>query len=372
VVRRVLGVDAFVATSALIKIAIIVALASLAGSLGLSLESRLSTSNTLTGFRDQMGHACAPGKMCLAPAETPLNVLFVGDIMFDRQVADWAKGDWSHPFEKVGPVKDGVFGRVDVAVANLEGPVTTKRAPPDKTIDFAFDPKVVPALKTEGFDAVSQANNHTLDQGRIGADVSRTLLSAGGLAVFGDQARDEATSSLAIVRSGQTKLALLGFHTVDRSLDLGKAAEAILRAKQEADVVIVFMHWGVEYTEKPSASEIALAHWFVDHGVDAVMGSHPHWMQSVEVYSGRPIVYSLGNFVFDQDWSHETREGLAVRFDIGGTRRLELFPIELTRSQPTVLSGAARDERLARLASISDPSLMQQILAGTLELPAQE
>jgi poly-gamma-glutamate synthesis protein (capsule biosynthesis protein) len=293
--------------------------------------------------------------------------------MFDRQVAVYSGSDLTHPFAKIGNVKDGAFGSVDLAVANVEGPVTAHRVPTYKSIQFAFDPRIAPVIKAEGFDAVSQANNHSLDQGRAGATVSRQTLAAAGLSVFGDQIRDDASSSLAYVTVDQHRIALLGYHTVDRTLDLAAVSSTIAMAKQQADLVIVFMHWGVEYTPKPRPDQVDLAHWFIDHGVDAVIGGHPHWMQTVGVYKGRPIVYSLGNFVFDQDWSYETRQGLAVRFDIGpSSRSLTFYPVELTKSQPVVLTGKERDARLARLASFSDPVLTQEIEAGRLELPVRE
>lgn len=307
----------------------------------------------------------------MATVSATTSILFVGDLMFDREVAVESGTEPSHPFAHVGKVTGGAFGLIDLAVGNLEGPVTAHRAPPVKTIDFAFDPKIAPMLKSEGFNAVSQANNHTLDQGRTGADESRKLLAAAGLAVFGDQARDAASSSLTYLVSDDKTVALLGYQAVDRSLDLAAVSSTLAEAKRHANLVIVFMHWGVEYTPKPNAAQVTLAHWLIDHGADAVIGAHPHWMETIELYRGRPIAYSLGNFVFDQDWSHETRQGLAVRFDIGpSSRSLALYPVEITKSQPVVLTGAARADRLTRLASLSDPSLAEGIKHGLLELPS--
>jgi poly-gamma-glutamate synthesis protein (capsule biosynthesis protein) len=129
------------------------------------------------------------------------------------------------------------------------------------------------------------------------------------------------------------------------------------------------MHWGAEYQAKPNKTQTDLAHWFIDQGVDAIIGSHPHWMESVEVYRNRPIAYSLGNFIFDQDWSAETNLGLAAGLVLNEQgSELHLFPIQITKSQPRLLTGTDRQTRLDYLASISDPSLSSQIKQGVIRL----
>jgi poly-gamma-glutamate synthesis protein (capsule biosynthesis protein) len=115
-----------------------------------------------------------------------------------------------------------------------------------------------------------------------------------------------------------------------------------------------------------------LAHWLIDQGADAVVGGHPHWMQSVESYRGRPIAYSLGNFVFDQDWSSETKLGLAIGLILAdGRSELKLMPVKIDKSQPSILEGKDREARLGRLADISDKALSAGILEGYLKFTAE-
>lgn len=298
-----------------------------------------------------------------------VSLLFVGDMMFDRTVAARMKkaGSSYYPFEKIGDFKAGGFGHVDLLVGNLEGPVTGKKAAPVKEIDFGFDPFMAKVLADEGFDAVSQANNHTLDQGRGGAEESRKILTDNGLAVFGDQTRDDAANSLGIIQANGRKVALVGFNITDNALDKDAARASIDRALIQADRTVVFIHWGNEYKAKPSPDQVALAHWFIGLGVDAVIGGHPHWMQGIESYGGKPIVYSLGNFIFDQDWSAETGYGLAVTLIFKDRQTaLNLFPVQIDKSQPEILTGSSRQGRLDRLAEISDPGLSQSIKQGEL------
>jgi poly-gamma-glutamate synthesis protein (capsule biosynthesis protein) len=298
-----------------------------------------------------------------------LSMMFLGDVMLDRLVRSRmsATTTKNFPFNRV--IEAGLFKGRDLIVANLEGPVTKTRRPPEKSIDFAFDPSVVPLLKNIGIDAVSQANNHALDQGRAGADDSRSFLLKQGIAVFGDQVRDDAASAMTIIERQGQKIALVGFNDSDRPVNREAAAATITEAKSQADRVIVMMHWGAEYQAKPNTRQTDLAHWLIDQGVDAVIGGHPHWMESVEVYNHHVIAYSLGNFVFDQDWSTETQYGLAVglAFDVAGSS-LSLYPIRITKSQPIPLSGSDRFARLSRLADISDPGLSDAIKAGMIQV----
>ncbi len=301
-----------------------------------------------------------------------INLLFVGDTMLGRYVATRSQKvkDLAYPFRKMVNGNNNFFGNYDAVTANLEGPVTTKIAAPDKgDVDFIFDPKVAPMLKEIGITAVSQANNHTLDQGRAGADESRKLLTEAGITVFGDQVRDDATSSLAIIEANGQKVALLGFNITDNPINKTDAEAALKSAYEQARYVVVFMHWGAEYQSNPNMTQIELAHWFIDNGVDAVIGSHPHWMQSIEVYNNRPIIYSLGNFVFDQDWSRETNYGLIAGLNLSPDgAEVQLFPIQLIESQPQILEGADRQSRLDRLANISNESLKEQIKRGIIKL----
>ncbi len=307
-------------------------------------------------------------------ADGSARLLIVGDIMLDRNVARRTResGNPAYPFAKLPP---GWFASYDYAIANLEGPVTDRRRSPEKTIDFLFDPTVIPVLQAQGLDAFSQANNHALDQGNAGYGDSVRRLREAGFLVFGHQVADDAIA-LATTTLRATRYAFVGYNTTDNPLNREEAAPVIASAKGEADIVIAYLHWGNEYRNRPDASSVELAHWLIDQGVDVVIGGHPHWTQGFSVYKGKPIAWSLGNFIFDQDFSLETRLGLGVvvsfeRHQGSGIKNLglQLVPIQIDASQPHLLEGADRAKRLEYLASISDPELAGQIRAGTLTIP---
>ncbi len=319
-----------------------------------------STSHILASF--------APGNIQI---QKTLSLFFVGDMMFDRKVADRSKKDIAYPFSLIRGSEDRFFKGMDAVIGNFECPATSKRLPPVKEIDFACHPLVLTTLKKLGFSAVSQANNHSLDQGREGAEDSKRNITKAGIAVFGDQVKDDADSSgVTLIRRGQG-FTVLGFNTSDNPLVWSEAEETItqLRVKNPAQKIIVFMHWGNEYQAKPSQQQVELAHRFIDIGVDVVIGAHPHWVESIEVYKNKPIAYSLGNFIFDQDWSKETQFGLTAGLVFKEKQtELHLFPIRIDQSRPQLLTGDDRKQRLDNLANISDQTISAQIKKGVILL----
>ncbi|MCK9361553.1 CapA family protein [Patescibacteria group bacterium] len=319
--------------------------------------------------RPMLAGAASPivgGGMDTPAQEIEARLLFVGDIMLDRNVAYRTRqsGNPNYPFQKLPA---GWFDSFDYAVGNLEGPVTDRRRSPEKSIDFIFDPSVVPVLKAQGLDAFSQANNHALDQGAAGYEDSVRRLREAGLLVFGHQVLD-GSLSLATTTVRGVRFAFVGYNTTDNPIDKTQAGPVIQQAAREVDFVIAFTHWGEEYKDRPQAGMIADAHWLVDQGADAVIGGHPHWAQGFSSYKGKPIAWSLGNFIFDQDWSVQTRQGLAVAFTVkGGKITLEPIPLNIDQSRPTLLQGEELIKRLQGLANISDEGLRDQIRAGKME-----
>jgi poly-gamma-glutamate synthesis protein (capsule biosynthesis protein) len=187
--------------------------------------------------------------------------------------------------------------------------------------------------------------------------------------VFGDEVREDDTSFVTTTVRGR-QIAIVGFNETSDRIDDADAAEVLRQANLAADTVIAFMHWGEEYRNRPTRSQESRAKWLIDRGVDLVIGAHPHWVQGISSYRGKPIVYSLGNFVFDQDWSEETRRGLTLGVRIADTGiAIDLYPVQIDSSQPVFVEGEERAARLRDLASVSDASLMSQIVNGELFFP---
>jgi poly-gamma-glutamate capsule biosynthesis protein CapA/YwtB (metallophosphatase superfamily) len=260
----------------------------------------------------------------LAQAE-PLRLVFVGDVMLDdgpgKVVA--AGRDPLAPFAPL-------LADADYRIANLECPLaTTGTAIPTKIYTFRADPRATRVLKGR-FEAVSVANNHSGDYGRAAFLETLSVLDAAGIRHFGGGRNlVEAHTPLWIEKNG-LRIAVLGYDEfLPRAFEAGADFPGIawsedsqvisdIRAARAAgaDIVIPFMHWGWEYEEGPNARQRHLAHAMIDAGADAVVGGHPHVTQGAEVYRGKPIIYSLGNFVFDGFTAPEAKLGWLLRMDI--------------------------------------------------------
>ncbi|HEX7125952.1 MAG TPA: CapA family protein, partial [Thermodesulfobacteriota bacterium] len=219
----------------------------------------------------------------------------------------------------------------DLTVANLEGPLSERGAPEvEKQFTFRVPPDSAFAMRRAGIDAVALANNHTLDQGRVGLEETLAALRAAGIAFAGAGASErEARAPARLVRRG-VRIAMLSYSNTfpeefwARGPAPGTAfghadwIEADVRAaRRDADLVIVSFHWGRELAPEPRDYQVRLGRLAVDAGADLVLGTHPHTLQGVERYKGALIFYSLGNFAFGS-YSHKVRDGVLARLTFRG------------------------------------------------------
>jgi poly-gamma-glutamate synthesis protein (capsule biosynthesis protein) len=248
--------------------------------------------------------------------ETPITVnrvdiLAFGDLMLDRTVylKTLEAQDFNFPFLKI----DSFLSDADIRIANLEGPITDYNsvAIKDNRMRFTISPNFLPALKSR-FEIFTLANNHMQDFGENGYNQTKQYLNSAGITYFGDY-KNRAENLSTIIEKNGIKIGFVGYHDLDADYaDPDAIAEKIKTLKTETDFVIVFAHWGAEYkTEAPQQLKDE-AHKFINAGADVVLGSHPHVIEPSEEYKGKMIYYSLGNFIFDQYFSAETMEGLAV------------------------------------------------------------
>lgn len=258
-----------------------------------------------------VGLSLSPGARAEGPS---VRLAFVGDVMLDETPGRLIR-QGRDPFAPFA----AWLNAADVRVANLECVVSLRgSAEPGKPYAFRAHPRVLPVLKRH-FDAVGLANNHSGDFGSEAFADMLDRLQAQRLPQFGG-GRDlaEAHRPLILERQG-LRIALLGYNEFlprHFEADVDKPGVAwsedtqvqrdirLAREQHRADVVIPVMHWGWEYEPLASARQRALARKMIDAGADAVVGGHPHVVQDTEVYQGKPIVYSLGNFVFN-GFDHE-------------------------------------------------------------------
>ncbi len=277
-----------------------------------------------------------------AAADPTVSIVFVGDVMLAERPGQLVRRG-GNPFEPMAALLD----QADVRVANLECVVAQGGQPDDKPYTFRAHPRVLGLLKRH-VDAVSLANNHSGDFGREAFADMLSRLQAAGLPFFGG-GRDlaQAHQALIIERKG-LRIALLGYDEFfPRHFEAGHDHPGVAWSEDEqvvadirrarsvdrADVVIPFMHWGEEHRPMANDRQRALARRMIDAGADAVVGTHPHVVQDVEYYRGRPIVYSLGNFVFDGFDDLDNNTGWVLRLEVGrdGVRRASRAVVQMDR-----------------------------------------
>lgn len=300
--------------------------------------------------------------------EEPIEILFVGDIMLDRSVR--TKID-TYGFDYLFEDVKSIFEGADLMVGNLEGSVTEN--PSVSQVDnsklrFTFATTTAFKLRELGFTHVSLANNHALDFGEFGLDDTEHYLTNAGLYFFGSPFNERNLLSMPAV--DDKKICLLGYHSLFNASTASIITE-LGKSDSFCDYTILFAHWGEEYQDKPEEGTRELAHSFIDAGVDLIIGAHPHVIQPVEIYNGKAIFYSLGNFMFDQDFSTETRQGLAVRLELTDKmQKFHLIGVEMERSKLYFPEKEAFQPRLDVLISELPEDLKTKAdVDGLLELP---
>jgi poly-gamma-glutamate synthesis protein (capsule biosynthesis protein) len=298
--------------------------------------------------------------------------LFVGDIMLGRFVETLANrhGD-SYPFVYLPEIRQ----QADLLIGNLEGPITeteNHRQTPDFSTSFSFPQKVAKVLADVGFEALSLANNHTFDRGEASFEYTKAQLRGNGIAEFGHPL-DPSLGSVFVqdLSDLDKRLVVIGLHAATVELDVVKAVDLIKSQNlvPERDLIVVYPHWGPEYVDRGTDRQRAMAEAFIDAGADLIIGHHPHVIQNVETYKNKPIIYSLGNFVFDQYFSVATQQGLAVRLKMATDGyELELMPLEIIKSQPQLFKDQGKsDYLLLELAKRSSEELASRISSGKLK-----
>ena len=208
----------------------------------------------------------------------------------------------------------GLFKRDDLTVINLECAISNLGSPVPKTFNFRCDPAALPSMRKAGVEVANQGNNHAYDYGPSAVVDGRKNLLKNDIAPVGAGKNAKEALSPALFEVKGWKIAVVG---IDKVVDPwptavagpdkpGTAAghdkdamvAAVRAAKKQADIVIVAIHWGVELDTRPRADEVQLGHRLIDAGADVIFGGHSHRLQPLSIYRGKPIFWSLGNFVW--------------------------------------------------------------------------
>jgi poly-gamma-glutamate capsule biosynthesis protein CapA/YwtB (metallophosphatase superfamily) len=255
-----------------------------------------------------------------------ITLMAVGDVMLSRSVLEQMekRKDFTWPFVSTAEK----LKNTDITVGNLETPINKTCPPMINRMVFCAPQKVIEGLNYAGFDLMSLENNHTLNTGVHGKRETKELLKHTGITGV-------ESGEVEIMTIKGIKIGFMALDEVSKRLNNELIREEVASAAAKVDVLVGMIHWGVEYTHEPGYRQKELGHLMVDSGMKVVIGSHPHWTQSVEEYNGGLIFYSLGNFVFDQMWSDATRLGEIAeirytRYELGkNTLEYNLIPVKI-------------------------------------------
>jgi poly-gamma-glutamate capsule biosynthesis protein CapA/YwtB (metallophosphatase superfamily) len=291
-------------------------------------------------------------------------LVVAGDVHFFDRTARLL----NDPRNAFGPIAD-VLRAADLTMVNLETAVTDRGVPEPKEFHFRTDPRAFDALEGAGIDVVTLANNHTLDYGRVGLLDTLDAAKRAGFPVFGAGRNAAEAYAPWLTTVHGVRIAVLGFmqvHELDaawaaqdnrpgiaEAFDAKRALAAVRRARQQADLVIVFNHWGTQGVACPNAEQKAFAGALSAAGADIIVGAHAHVLQGSGWLGRTFVAYGMGNFLWYGS-SYSTETGV-LRLTVRGRDviKTELLPAKVSANgQPTLLTGAAAARLSKRYAGL--------------------
>ena len=296
------------------------------------------------------------------PVKTSITLSFAGDVTLGNYVGQGYSGSFNHEYEKQGGdasyflknVKS-VFENDDLTIVNLEGPLTTYSSYKEKTFSMCGKPEYVDILLEGDIEVVSLANNHTSDRHQQGLDDTREVLTENGIQHFG-----YAYTHIEDVKG--IKVGFAGIYFPNSYTE--EMNTLIQQLNNEADIVIVYFHWGIEGDRTPTDGQRDIAKECIDNGVDLVIGAHPHVLQKTETYKGKKIIYSLGNFCFGGNKNPSDKDSAIYQhtFNFEDKELVsesdEFIPCRISSTtsrnnyQPTIVEGEAATRVLNKLKEI--------------------
>lgn len=297
-------------------------------------------------------------------SEGDFTMFFTGDIMLENSLT---KYDEQGINGLISEYLEEEMVSADMTVINHEFPFSTRgEQAPDKQFTFRVNPRYVSALQDMGVDVASLANNHALDFGQDALLDTFTTLDDAGIPYVGAGETKERAEEAIYVEANGRKVGVLSasrvipVHTWNITssqpglfctYDSTRLVERIKEIETECDYVVVFVHWGIERETYPEEYQRELAKQYIDAGADLVVGNHAHVPQGIEYYNGVPIVYCLGNYIFNPNMVDTY--ALKVVWDVEGNTQLQIIPVGTSNSLTSELTGEDKQTFYDYLESIS-------------------
>jgi poly-gamma-glutamate capsule biosynthesis protein CapA/YwtB (metallophosphatase superfamily) len=298
--------------------------------------------------------------------EKKISIVFGGDVMLDRGIRkEIEKKGLPYLTDNLSPV----FRQADFTIVNLECPATEINAPETKRFVFRAEPRWLKTLKESGVTHCIVANNHSYDHGRAGLISTAENLVKNDLIPVGYGTTQRKACEPVFLEKNGIKIALFSSVTLpleawmyleetpgmcQASIDDLVTAIATLKKKSPETHVVVSLHWGLEYQMYPTPIQQSQARQLVEAGADAIIGHHPHVIQSYESINSKPVFYSIGNLIFDNP-DPKTHQGILVKLNFGEKNEVEIIPYRCDSWKPVLLNDAEKEMLFQRLRRISDP-----------------
>jgi poly-gamma-glutamate synthesis protein (capsule biosynthesis protein) len=304
------------------------------------------------------------------PPPDEITIAAVGDIMLGHRAGPYLTREGpGYPFVGVLPV----LQQAHLVIGNLESPISSRgTAVENKKFTLRAAPVAVAALKAAGIRVVSLANNHTMDFGPLALQDTLKALGENNILYAGAGMNLEDARTPAFLKVGDLTLAFLSYSLtfpIEFYASAGRPGTApgykdfvkrdIQKVRTQADLVVVSFHWGAELMTTAKDYQRELGRLSIDWGADLVLGHHPHILQELELYRGRLIAYSLGNFVFGSE-SDKTNTSMILLCTFKGKSlvRIEAVPLDVNNYrvayQPRVLAGTKAESVLGEINAASE------------------
>ena len=325
----------------------------------------LSVLSGCSGAKPTSGEPSA-GKAAAQTAERKITISCAGDCTLGTDSAfggitlpveaENQGGDYSYFLKNVRPY----FENDDLTIVNFEGTLTERGTREDKTFAFRGKPEYTKILTEGSVEAVTLANNHSVDYGSVSMEDTKKYLDEAGIVWFENL-------NTKVVEVNGVKVGLVGLYALNGSAE-GNLPKAMEQVKTDgAELIIVQVHWGIEGDNYPDESQVSLAHKAIDSGADLVIGHHPHVLQGVENYKGKMIAYSLGNFCFGGNQNPRDKDTMIFRQtftvrdgSVVSDENYEIIPCSISSSsgrnnyQPTPAQGSEKQRIADKIQKFSE------------------
>ena len=302
------------------------------------------------------------------PTPEPIVIAMAGDVLTGERIGPQIEAGNHEGLLDAETAE--LMRNADITVINFESSISTRGYPADKTYTFRGKPEHTAFLRDYlGVDGAGLANNHTLDYGWDAFYDTLDYLREYDITPFGAGLNLAEAAAPYIAEVGDVKIAFFSSNqilpagswraTADSAgqlvskepNNLGALADGIAEARKTCDYIIVYMHWGIERDTRPNTVQKTTAHNLIDLGADIVIGAHPHVVQSFEYYNGKPIVYSLGNFIFNS--RNPQTLLLLITIEHDGTITLKAVPCKMNGTLTYMVKDSEATELLDKWSALS-------------------